>query len=90
MTKLLAFLPLPWRLGLLAAIVAALGGIYLHWRSEIYDEGYSDAKAKVDAQNRDAAGRARDALANTRACRDSGGHWVQSRGVCERALRDGE
>ncbi|NWG25683.1 MAG: hypothetical protein HXY30_14925 [Pseudorhodoplanes sp.] len=90
MTKLLAFLPLPWRLGLMAAIAAALGGIYLHWRNDIYDKGRDDAKAAIEQQDRDAAQRAREVLSQTRACRDAGGTWDQSRWVCARPLRDGD
>jgi hypothetical protein len=49
-------LPLLWRLATVAGIVLALagtvGGIYLKIRHDAYQDGYSDAAAKCEAEKR--------------------------------------
>lgn len=87
---LLAAIPLPWKLGAIAIFAAAAigAGIYIH--NSIYNSGYDDAMSDVAAANAAKAKEVRAAVGKVRACRDSGGAWDQSRGVCtQREIRDG-
>ena len=71
-----------WKIGLIAAGVAALGTAYAIHRHNIYQSGYDDAINDVAARNAQASQAVRDAVAKVRECRDRGGTWDQSRGVC--------
>lgn len=82
--NLLALIPLPWRLAGMALAFAAALGAAVWLRNSVYQSGYDDAMADVAAANAAKAKEVREALGRVRACRDSGGTWDQSVGVCAR------
>jgi hypothetical protein len=43
-------LPALWRLGLILAFAASLGGVYLYVRHQGYEAGYSRAEAECEAE----------------------------------------
>lgn len=45
-------IPALWRLGLVLAFLASLGGVYLYVRHQGYEAGYSRASAECEAERR--------------------------------------
>ncbi|MCL4712151.1 MAG: hypothetical protein KJZ73_12990 [Pseudorhodoplanes sp.] len=76
-------LPSLWQIGALFALLTVFGGAYALHRHTIYQSGYDDAISDIAARNAVAAKAVREAVSQVRACRDRGGTWNQSRGVCE-------
>lgn len=58
-------IPAVWRMGLLLAFLASLGGAYLFVRHQGYEAGYSRAEAECEAE------KAAQAEANRKAMRDA-------------------
>lgn len=58
-------IPAVWRMGLLLAFLASLGGAYLFVRHQGYESGYSRAEAECEAE------KAAQAEANRKAMRDA-------------------
>ena len=80
--KLLTFVPLPWKLGAVALLAASfIGGAYYIY-SSIEEAGYDRAIEEVAKTNGVARVKLRDAISKSQTCRDFGGRWDQSRGVC--------
>lgn len=67
--------------GIITMLVA--GGVtIIHFKHKWTQEGYDNAWNEITEQNETAAQRIRDAVANSRACRDRGMRWTQSDGKC--------
>jgi lysozyme len=79
---LFAALSWKWKLAALAILAAGVIGAGVAIYSNIYNSGYDDAIADVAARNAQAAKDVKAAVGQSRACRDAGGRWDQSRGVC--------
>lgn len=68
-------------IGVIALLIA--GGVaILHYKHKWTQEGYDNAWNEVTEQNENAAQRIRDAISNSRDCRDRGMRWSQSEGKC--------
>ncbi|MCK1282259.1 hypothetical protein IVB46_44295 [Bradyrhizobium sp. 61] len=65
-------------LGLVAGILAAYGV----WHHKVYRNGYDRAISDIAAADSRAIGRAQQARAVWKNCRDSGKHWDQKAGKC--------
>jgi hypothetical protein len=70
------------KLAIAAALLAAAIGYHMLAVASAKREGYYNAIADMAVRNAEAAENVRNALARVRACRDRGGTWSQSRGVC--------
>lgn len=67
--------------GIVAALIA--GGItILHFKHKWTQAGYDNAWNEITEQNENSAARIREAVSNSRACRDRGMRWSQSTGTC--------
>lgn len=86
MIKLFGGLSLALRLGIIATVVAALVGAFVLYRNSVWNAGHAAAMAKVEKQNKEAAGRAHQAIARRRACSTGGGVWNHVTGECDRGL----
>jgi hypothetical protein len=76
--------PLVWKIGIVAGGIAVVMAATVAWKHSIYQSGYNDAIKDVAARNAEAADAVRRAVERPRACRDGGGVWDQSRGLCDR------
>jgi hypothetical protein len=83
MSALFSAVPLTWRVVAGLAVLAAIAGGYLFWHHRVYQSGYDDAIQDVANHNAVAARTVRDAVSKPRACRDGGGRWDVTRGVCD-------
>jgi hypothetical protein len=64
--------------GLAAAVLAAYGV----WHHKVYRSGYDRAISDIAAADAKAIGRAQQARAVWKNCRDSGKRWNQETGTC--------
>lgn len=85
---LIGALPIAWQLAAAGAAIAAIAAGYLIWRHNVYSEGYDNAMGNVDERNSAAARDVREAVSKPRTCRDIGGRWDVTRGLCEGQIRD--
>lgn len=74
--------PYVLQLALGAGLIAALGGLYAFEHHRIYKSGYDAAIADVDAETKRGVDDALGNVKKSRDCRDAGGAWSQSDGVC--------
>lgn len=79
---MIALLPLVWRVGLIAAAVAALIVGYGVWHHKVYQKGYDAAIADVAAENKEAVDAAKALQDKRHACIAAGGSWSVVDGVC--------
>jgi hypothetical protein len=78
-------LPAAGQIGSIVALVGLLLGAWGGWewkKHSLREEGYERAIVDVSKANDIATERVRDAVSKPRACRDSGGEWDITRGVC--------
>jgi hypothetical protein len=86
MKLLWSVVPLPWKLGAFAVLLAGAGYGVWHVYSSIEQAGYDRAINDVAKTNAVASAKLRDAVHRARSCRDFGGDWDQSRGLCRNQL----
>lgn len=82
MRSLLKLIPLPWKLGAIAALLAAAIATGAYIARTIYDRGHDDAIATINRGNAHKGRITRQAVDSVDACHDRCGRWDQSRGVC--------
>lgn len=83
MLALLKALPIGAQVGIALAILGAAGGGYVAWRSSIFNQGAAYERQQQQERDDEAVGKAGDARGAVRDCRERGGVWSQSRGVCD-------
>lgn len=70
-----------------ALILSAIVGGFLWIKTHYYNRGYAAAVQAIAAQDQRAINARDEALAKVRACRNGGGTWNVTDGVCEQPAR---
>lgn len=76
-------IPLMWRIGLAAAVIAALAIGYGVWHHKVYQSGYDAAIAAVARLDQEAMDRVKDGVKDLIECRARGGTWDIVSGTCK-------
>lgn len=84
MFGMLSGLSLLARAGIVLGLAAALVGGYAAWRYGLINQGVQQERQQQKERDDEAVGNADAGADAVRRCRDAGGMWSQSRGVCDR------
>lgn len=75
-------IPLLWKIIAAGGVLVLLAGGALYVHNKIEQAGYDRAMDDVAKTNAVARIRLDEAVARSKSCRDFGGRWDQSRGLC--------